>query len=101
MGKVKKIEIKNGTYYFYNDIINIKEFDSNLLKIEKKSYKYIDNIDIYHIGYITIKKIGDCANIDSVNSLHLIIGKTYGHIECEKSGSKYLDFDSTYEKKNY
>ena len=51
MGKVKQIEIKNRTYYFYNDIINIEEFDSNLLKIDKKSYK---DIDIYYIGYITI-----------------------------------------------
>ena len=52
MGKVKQIEIKNRTYYFYNDIINIEEFDSKLLKIDKKSYK---DIDIYYIGYITIK----------------------------------------------
>ena len=50
MGKVKQIEVKNQTYYFYNDIINIDEFDSNLLKIDKKSYK---DIDIYYIGYIT------------------------------------------------
>ena len=54
MGKVKQIEIRNWTYYFYNDIINIEEFDSNLLKIDKKSYK---DIDIYYIGYITIKKL--------------------------------------------
>ena len=60
--KVKQIEIKNWTYYFYSNIINIEEFDSNLLKIDKKSYKYID---IYYIGYITIKKIGDCENIYS------------------------------------
>ena len=79
MGKVKQIEIKNWTYYFYNNIINIEEFDSNLLKIDKKSYKYID---IYYIGYITIKKIGDCENIYSVNALYLIIGKVDGHIEC-------------------
>ena len=54
MGKVKQTETKNGTCYFYNDIINIEEFDSNLLKIDKKSYK---DIDIYYIGYITIKKL--------------------------------------------
>ena len=95
MGKVKQIEIKNWTYYFYNDIINIEEFDSNLLKIDKKSYK---DIDIYYIGYITIKKIGDCENIYSVNPLYLIIGKVDGHIE-EKNGSKYLVFDSTDENK--
>ena len=54
MGKVKQIEIKNRTYYFYNDIINIEEFNSSLLKINKKSSKAID---IYYIGYSTIKKI--------------------------------------------
>ena len=95
MGKVKQIEIKNRTYYFYNDIINIEEFNSSLLKIDKKSYK---DIDIYYIGYITIKKIGDCENIYSVNPLYLIIGKVDGHIE-EKNGSKYLVFDSTDENK--
>ena len=92
MGKVKQIEIKNRTNYFYNDVINI---DSNLLKIDKKSYK---DIDIYYIGYITIKKIGDCENIYSVNPLYLIIGKVDGHIE-EKNENKYLGFDSTDEKK--
>ena len=70
MGKVRQIETKNRTYYFYNDVINIGEFD--LLKIDKKSYK---DIDIYYIGYVTIKKNGDCENIYSVNPLHLIIGK--------------------------
>ena len=54
MGKVKQINIKNRTYYFYNDIINLKNFESKLLKIDKKSYK---NIGIYNIGYITIKKL--------------------------------------------
>ena len=91
MGKVKQIEIKNWTYYFYNDMINLKNFESNLLKIDKKHYK---GIDIYYIGYITIKKIGDCENIYSVNPLYLIIGKVDGHIE-EKNESKYLVFDST------
>ena len=53
MEVVKQIDIKNRTYYFYNDMINIKKFDSNLLKIDKKSYK---DIGIYNIGYIIIKK---------------------------------------------
>ena len=44
MGKIKQIEIKNRIYYFYNDIINIEEFDSNFLKVDKKSDK---DIDIY------------------------------------------------------
>ena len=54
MGVVKQIDIKDRTYYFYNDMINIKKFDSNLLKIDKKSCK---DIGIYNIGYITVKKI--------------------------------------------
>ena len=53
MGNIKQVNIKNRTYYFFNGIINIKDFDSSLLKIDKKSNKNIDN---YHIGYITIKK---------------------------------------------
>ena len=60
MGTAKQINIKNRTYYFYNDIIDIENFDSSLLKINKKSYK---DIGIYNIGHITIKKIGDCKNI--------------------------------------
>ena len=54
MRTVKKIDIKNRTYYFYNDIIDLESFKSNLLKIDKKSYK---DIGIYNIGYITIKKM--------------------------------------------
>ena len=53
---------------------------------------------IYYIGYITIKNIGDCENIYSVNPLSLIIGKVDGHIE-EKNVSEYLVFDSTNESK--
>ena len=47
MGKIKDINIKNRTYYFYDDIVNIKDFDSSLLKLDKKSFK---NIAIYYIG---------------------------------------------------
>ena len=78
MGVVKQIDIKNRTYYFYNDTINIKKFDSNLLKIDKKSYK---DIGIYNTGYITIKKIDDYENIYSVNPLYLIIAHANGYIE--------------------
>ena len=81
MGQVKEINIKNRTYYFFNDITNIEEFDSNLLKIDKKSYK---DSDIYYIGYNTIKKIGDYENIYSVNLLYLIIGKVDRYIEEKK-----------------
>ena len=88
-GKSQTNRSENWTYYFYNDIINIEEFNSNLLKIDKTSHK---DIDIYYIGYIIIKKIGDCENIYSVNPLYLIIGKVDGHIE-ENNGNKYLVFD--------
>ena len=57
MRTIKQINIKNRTYYFYNDIIDLENFGSSLLKVDKKSYK---DIGIYNIGYITIKKIGDC-----------------------------------------
>ena len=70
MGQVKEINIQNLTYYFFDNMINIKNFHSNLLKIDKKSYK---DIDIYYIGYISIKKFGDCENIHNVNLLYLII----------------------------
>ena len=78
MGTIKQKNIKNRTYYFYNDIINLKNFNSNLLKIDKKSYK---NIDIYNIGYITIKKIDDYENIYSVNPLYLLVNHSNGYIE--------------------
>ena len=52
MGNIKQINIKNRTCYFLNDMINIKDFGPNLIKIDKKSYK---NIGISHIGYITKK----------------------------------------------
>ena len=95
MGVVKQIDIKSRTYYFYNDMINIKKFDSNLLKINKKSYK---DIGIYNIGYITVKKIDDYKNNYSVNPLYLIIAHASGYIE-EKGVNKYLVFDSTDENK--
>ena len=95
MGVVKQINIKNRTYYFYNDMINIKKFDSNLLKIDKKSYK---DIGIYNIGYITIKKIDDYETIYSVNPLYLLVNHASGHIE-EKGVNKCLIFDSTDENK--
>ena len=86
MGKVKELSIKNQTYYFLDDIIEIKNFHSNLLKIDKKPYK---DFDIYYIGYITIKKFGDCENIRSVNPLYLVIHSAIGYFE-EKNGEKYL-----------
>ena len=72
---------------------DIKNFHSNLLKIDKKPHK---DIDIYYTGYITIKKFSDCENIHSINPLYLIliIHSATGHIK-EKNGEKYLIIDST------
>ena len=90
MGTIKQINIKNRTYYFYNDIIDLENFDSSLLKLDKKSYK---DIGIYNIGYITIKKIDDCENIYSVNPLYLHITHANRYIE-EINENKYTVFDS-------
>ena len=76
-------------------MISLKNFESNLLKIDRKSYK---NIGIYNIGYITIKKIDDYENIYSVNPLYLTIAHASGYIE-EKGVNKYLVFNSTDENK--
>ena len=95
MGVIKQIDIKNRTYYFYNDIIDLKDFDAGLWKIDIKSYK---DIGIYNIGYITKKKTDDCKNINSVNPLYLNSTHANGYIE-EKSVNKYLVFDSTDENK--
>ena len=76
MGEHKQIGIKNRN--FYNDMINLKHFNSNLLKIDKKHYK---GINIYYTGYITIKKTDDWENICSVNPLYLIINDAGGYIE--------------------
>ena len=76
-------------------MINIKDFYSSLLKIDKKSFQ---NIGIYYIGYITIKRIDDYKNLYGVNLLYLIICKVDGFVE-EKDESRYLVFDSTDESK--
>ena len=52
MGKNRQVNIKNWSYYFYNDQIDLKEFDESLLKVDKKDY---NEIDIYYIGYVTVK----------------------------------------------
>ena len=54
MGEVKQINIKNRIYYFYNNQINLKDFDARLLKVDKKDY---NEIDIYYICYATVKKL--------------------------------------------
>ena len=72
-------------------MVNIEEFDSKLPEIDKKFHK---DIDIYYIGYITIKKFRDYENINDVNPLYLIIHSATGNVK-EKNGEKYLIIDST------
>ena len=76
--KVKDIGIKNRRYYFVNDVINIENFDSNNIKIDKKSMK---DIRIYSNGYMTIK--------DSKYTKILWTKKWYGCL-VEINGNKYL-----------
>ena len=96
MRKIRQINIKNRTYYFCNDQIDLKDFVAKFLKIDKKDYK---EIDIYYLGYVTIKKIVDYNNnINSVNPLYLMIDEMTGHID-EKYGKKYLVLDEIDENK--
>ena len=85
MGEVKQFNIKTRTYYFYNDIINLKDFDARLLKVDRKSYK---NIDVYYVGYITIKKNDNYESIYSVNPLYLRINHVSGYIIKKKKKKK-------------
>ena len=54
MGEIKQINIKNQTYYFYNDIINLDKFDKSRIKVDRKNF---NDIDIYYLGYENKKKI--------------------------------------------
>ena len=97
MKTLRPINIKNRPHYFFNDIINIKNFDPSLLYIDKISFKSTDDV-IYQIDYITTKSI-DNENIDSANFLYLIFNNVDGYIECnsteESNENKYLIFAST------
>ena len=78
----KQLNIKDRTYYFYNDLINVLNFEASNLKIDKKKQK---NIDIYYIGYVDKKPEWQ---VNSVNPLYLIINRVYGSIS-EKNGNKF------------
>ena len=71
MRNIKQINITNRTYYFFDDMISINDFNPSLIKTDKKSYK---NIGIYYIGYITMND-SDHVKINSVNPLYLIMVK--------------------------
>ena len=91
--KVEGKGIKNHTYYFF-DVINIKNFDSNNIKIDEKSYK---NIYFYNIGYVMVKD-SKYVKINSVNSLYLIFNKVNGYFE-ETNGNKHITIFPTNESK--
>ena len=84
---IRQINIKSKTYYFYNDLINIKKFNNNKLKLDKKG---VLGNDAYHVGYITKKPQW---NVNSVNPLYLMINRIKGHFE-EVDGYKYLIISS-------
>ena len=79
--KVKGIDTKDRTYYFFNDMINIRNFDLNNIKLDEKSYK---NILTYYIGYVTIKD-SKYEKIYIANFVYLIFNKVNGNFE-ESSG---------------
>ena len=78
METVKQINIKNRTYYFYNDIINLDEFDESKIKIDKKDF---NDIDIYYLGYEDKYKISECYVINGLNPLYLRIINMNGQFE--------------------
>ena len=84
----EQLNIKNRTCYFYNDLINLKDFDAKLLKLNRKTSM---SLDIYYIGYVTKKPE---YGLNSVNPLYLLINRIYRFIE-EKDGDKYLNIAST------
>ena len=90
-GKYQRNKHQKSNFLVFRWYDQYKKIHSNLLKIDKKSYK---DIDIYYIGYITIKNFCDCKNIYGVNPLYLIIHFATGHFK-EKNDKKYLILDST------
>ena len=80
---IRQLNIKGRTYYFYNDLMNIKNLNINKLTLDKK---VVLGNDVYYIGYITKKPQWD---VNSVNPLYLIINRIKGQFE-EVNGDKYL-----------
>ena len=88
MVTTKQVNIKNRTYYFYNDLISIKDFDPKLLKLDKNTSM---GTGIYYIGYVT-KKLE--YKINSVIPLYMLINGIDGFIE-EKDDDKCLSIALT------
>ena len=83
----RQMKIKNRSYYFYNDLIDIKDFDARLLKLDKKTSI---GLGIYYVDYVTKKPEW---NVNNVNPLYLMINRIDDFIE-EKNGNKYLNIAS-------
>ena len=79
----RQLNIKNRSHYFYNDLINVLNFQTSDSKLDKKTW---NDLDIYFISYVDQKPEW---NVKSVNSLYLMINSFYGRIE-EGNGNKYL-----------
>ena len=87
MGELKQINIKNRTYYFYSDIIDLDEFDESKIKVDKKDF---NDIDIYYLGYEHKKKISECNVINSINPFYLRTVDMNGQFEKGKDDAWYL-----------
>ena len=87
MGELKQRNIKNRAYYFYNDIINLDQFDESKIKVDKEDF---NDIDIYYLGYEHKKKISECDVKNSVNPLYLRIADINGQFEKGKDDALYL-----------
>ena len=85
---LKQLNIKNKTYYFYNGLVNIKDFYARNLKLDKTASM---GLGIYYIGYVDKKPEW---NVNSVNPLHLMINRIDGLIE-QENGNKYLHIADT------
>ena len=92
--EVKDTDIKNHTHYFSDNIINVKNFNPNNIKIDEKSYK---NILLYYIWYVTIKD-SKYIKIWSVNPLYFVFSKVNGYFG-EVNKSKYLTLVPTNDSK--
>ena len=86
MGEIKQINIKNRTYYFYNDIIDLDEFDGSKIKVDKKNF---NDIGIYYLGYEYKKKNTECNEINSVNPLYLRIADMKGKFKKGKDDNEW------------
>ena len=86
---VIQLNIKNRTYYFYNDLINALNFESNNLKFDKETWK---DIDIYYTGYADKNKPKDCC-VNSVNPLYWKINKLSCIVEEGENSVKYLKIE--------